>query len=138
MHPPRALLHDLFSFAVCMGGLLIALFAKIREERAAKDIKDFPFNDEWYQKQEILNISLSILGGVAYVFFLLFSHTIFILRRVLSHIFNLTSKHLLILILRSVGRFIFIVWGGCRCSLRRRRRQGGQRRRSDRAWGYHT
>lgn len=62
---PRAVLHDLFSMGVCMGGLILLLFADIREQRS--DISDEPvvYEDGWHEKRKFFNIAQWFLAAIA-------------------------------------------------------------------------
>lgn len=64
---PRAVLHDLFSMGVCMGGLILLLFADIREKR---DYEDTQGNQEtvyhdWQDKRTLFGVAQWFLAAIA-------------------------------------------------------------------------
>ena len=64
LNPARAVLHDLFSLAVCMGGLLLLLFADIREEHEAER-SGHSLDDDYQTKRKYLNVAQWFLAVVA-------------------------------------------------------------------------
>lgn len=60
---PRAVLHDLFSMGICMGGLILLLFSDIREKRAREGDDDFA--DDWGQKRTLFGVAQWFLAAIA-------------------------------------------------------------------------
>jgi hypothetical protein len=60
---PRAVLHDLFSMGICMGGLILLLFSDIREKRAREGGDDFA--DDWGQKRTLFGVAQWFLAAIA-------------------------------------------------------------------------
>lgn len=68
--PARAVMNDLFSLAVCMGGLMLLVFADLREEREANILPDFDYDDDWRKKRYLMTSGEWVLAAVAYDTFL--------------------------------------------------------------------
>lgn len=64
--PPRAVMNDLFSLAVCMGGLMLLIFADIREEREADITHDFGLGGDWGKKRHLMTLAQWLLAAVVY------------------------------------------------------------------------
>lgn len=64
--PPRAALHDLFSLAVCMGGLMLILFSDIRDQRLMDYQPAFESDVVWDEKRRVVTIGKWMLAAVAY------------------------------------------------------------------------
>lgn len=64
--PARAVMNDIFSLAVCMGGLMLLVFSDLREERQAALIEGFQANDDWREKRRLMTTGQWLLAGVAY------------------------------------------------------------------------
>lgn len=62
--PPRAVLHDLFSMGVCMGGLILLLFSDSREKNA-REGGDANFYDDWDKKRALFRIAQWFLAAIA-------------------------------------------------------------------------
>lgn len=65
MKAPRAVMHDLFSLAVSVGGLMLMLFSNLREERAAQVDDDFQKGSDWDAKRKLMDIAQWMLAVVA-------------------------------------------------------------------------
>lgn len=65
MKAPRAVMHDLFSLAVCVGGLMLMVFSDLREERAAQVDDDFDKGHDWDAKRTGMDIAQWMLAVVA-------------------------------------------------------------------------
>jgi hypothetical protein len=60
--PPRVVLHDLFSMGVTMGGLILLLFADIREQRSEHSTE--PFDHDSTKKREFFSIAQWFLAAI--------------------------------------------------------------------------
>lgn len=65
MKAPRAVMHDLFSLAVCVGGLMLMVFADLREERAAQVEDGFEKGSDWDAKRNLMDVGQWLLAVVA-------------------------------------------------------------------------
>lgn len=61
---PRAVLHDLFSMGVCMGGLILLLFADIREQRDHEG-GQVEAHDDWKDKRTLFGVAQWLLAAIA-------------------------------------------------------------------------
>merc|ERR1712000_109446 len=114
MKPPRAVMHDLFSLVVTVGGLMLMLFSDLREERAAQVDDSFDKGNDWNAKREVMDVAQWMLAIVACV------------------TAASAGKESLQLTLSRIMRFFFAIWSGCACTRARRQRQfrrHGRRRR---------
>ena len=118
--PARAVMNDLFSLAVSMGGLMLLVFADLREEREANILPDFDYDGDWRKKRYLMTSGEWLLAAVAYVRHLSFS--------VASPLWDARLTHA-----RRLWRFIFAIWSGCTCSRQRRERRERRARRRRRA-----
>uniref|UniRef100_A0A8H7K3W4 Uncharacterized protein n=1 Tax=Bionectria ochroleuca TaxID=29856 RepID=A0A8H7K3W4_BIOOC len=94
LSPPRAVLHDLFSLAVCMGGLMLLLFSDLRDQNVSQMVvfSNYRIRAEeieagrtiWNTKHEMFRAAQGFVAAVA------------------------------------AFRFLFSVWGACSCSRHRR------------------
>lgn len=64
---PRAVLHDLFSMGVCMGGLILLLFADIREKRDYEDTQgnQGTIHHDWQDKRTLFGVAQWFLAAIA-------------------------------------------------------------------------
>jgi hypothetical protein len=77
LSPPRAVLHDLFSLAVCMGGLMLLLFSDLRDQNVSQMVvfSNYRIRAEeieagrtiWNTKHEMFRAAQGFVAAVAYV-----------------------------------------------------------------------
>ncbi|CAH0047856.1 unnamed protein product [Clonostachys solani] len=77
LSPPRAVLHDLFSLAVCMGGLMLLLFSDLRDQNVSQMVVFSNYRIRapeieagrtiWNTKHEMFRAAQGFVAAVAYV-----------------------------------------------------------------------